>query len=480
MKQYKLLALTLGGALMFGGLAPTTAQADSATDIADLKRMVMEMQKAHDAEIATLKQQINNLQKPAQVVDSQGINVSELKQQVESLQNSQTEMEDSLLDKVDVHVSLSQGYLISDKNDWVTGTHNGSFSYNEFAINAGYQISDKLRAGIQLMSRDFGPLMNNKVYVDWAIADYAWRDEVGIRFGRLKTAHGLYNEARDIDAARISIMLPQGVYIERGRDLTNGLDGMGLYGNFDFGGGGALSYQAAVGKRDFDEDGGTARFLESGGTIDEGGISSMEARYLSYLQLDYSTPLDGLRLMGSYMEGEAVIHGVSSVGGVDGADATLDVSNWHQWIASAEYTWEDLIIAGEFRRSRNYKQEFTFEHALAGTTTLTNTVWTEGWYLSSSYRLNDWFAAEAYYSEQYPDSDDKDGNRFTALGQEDFLAWQKDIAISGRFDINDNWIVKAGVTFSDGLAGGFSSDYPAGSDISQNWILYSFKSTVSF
>lgn len=443
MKQYKYLALTLGCALILGGLAPTMASADQAADIA------------------------------------------ELKQQVASLQANQTSMEESVMDKVDIHVSLSQGYLISDKNDWVTGTHNGSFSYNEFAINASYQISDKLRAGIQLMSRDFGPLMNNKVYLDWAIADYAWRDEVGFRFGRLKTAHGLYNESRDIDAARISIMLPQGIYLERGRDLTNGLDGIGLYGNFDFGAGGALAYQAAVGKRDFDEDGGTARFLESGITMDEGGISSMEARYLSYIQLDYSTPLEGLRLMGSYMEGEAVVEGTSSIGGVAGGDALLDISDWHQWIASTEYTWDNLIIAGEFRRSRNSGQEFTYQTA-GGPATSTSTTWTEGWFISSSYRFCDLFAAEIYYSELYPNSDDKNGKRYTTVtglhpvAQEDYLAWQKDIAISGRFDINDNWIAKVGVTFSDGLAGGFASDYPVAGETSQNWILYSFKTTVSF
>lgn len=473
MKHYKLLALTLGGALMLGGLTPNMAMADTAADIAELQRMVMEMQKSHDAEIRQLKQHINTLKKPAQTVDSQGINVTELKQQVESLQTSQNEMEDSLMDKVDIHVSLSQGYLYSAENDWVTDTHDGSFSYNEFALNVGYQISDKLRAGIQLMSRDFGPLMNNKVYVDYAIADYAWRDDLGLRFGRLKTAYGLHNESRDVDAARISIMLPQGVYVERGRDLLNGLDGFGLYGTFDFGAGGALSYQGAVGKRDFDTDDGTARFLEGSNVLAEGSISSMYANYISFIQLDYATPLEGLRVMGSYLEGEANIDGVHAASGLD---ATLDISDYYEWTASAEYTWENLILTGEFRRTRNHNQKFYVNNNVVDQ----NTRRGEGWYLSSSYRLSDWFAAEVYYSELYSSRDDKDGDRYIALGQDDFLAWQKDIAVTGRFDINDNWIIKTGVTFSDGLAGGFDSDYPVAGDADKNWILYSFKSTVSF
>nr|CBX29531.1 hypothetical protein N47_J05120 [uncultured Desulfobacterium sp.] len=46
------------------------------------------------------------------------------------------------------------------------------------------------------------------------------------------------------------------------------------------------------------------------------------------------------------------------------------------------------------------------------------------------------------YSISYPDKDDKDGDRYKVLGQPDHHAWQKDLALSARFDINSNWIFK--------------------------------------
>ena len=57
----------------------------------------------------------------------------------------------------------------------------------------------------------------------------------------------------------------------------------------------------------------------------------------------------------------------------------------------------------------------------------------EGWFVSTSYRFTDWFAAETYYSELYPNTANKDGVFQVAKGQDD-----------------------------------------------QNWILYQLKTTVSF
>ena len=371
-----------------------------------------------------------------------------------------------------VHASLSQGYLLSDNNDWIADTSDGTFSFNEFALNVSYEVAPKLRAGLQIMSRDFGPLMNNKIYLDWAIVDYSWQNYLGLRFGRLKTPFGLYNESRDIDGSRIAIMLPQGVYPERGRDILNGLDGAGIYGTIDMGMVGSLSYFAAAGGRDIDKEGGTARLIESDGLADLGGIESLTTKNVYSFQLAYDTPLEGLRLVGSYLEGEARIDGSTG-----GAPFFYEVPEWHSWVTSAEYTWNNLILAGEFRRERNHLQRYVIPLADIDQSYTDSG---EGWFISASYRFTDWFAAETYYSELYPNTANKDGAEYVADGRDDFLAWQKDISFTGRFDVNDNWLIKVGVTFSDGLAAGYAADYPIAGIADQNWILYQLKTTVSF
>ena len=73
------------------------------------------------------------------------------------------DMEDTFFSRFEFHVSLSQGYLLSNTNDWIGETNGGTFDFNEFAANVNYNFTDSLRVGFQLMSRDFGPLMDNMV-----------------------------------------------------------------------------------------------------------------------------------------------------------------------------------------------------------------------------------------------------------------------------------------------------------------------------
>lgn len=483
MKQYKLLALTLGGALMLGGLAPTYASADSAADIADLKRMVMEMQKAHDAELNTLKQQINNLQKPAQIVDSQGVNITELKQQVEELQDAQISNEETLMSRIQIHGSLSQGYLKSDNNNWLGETDDGHWNFNEFTLNVSADLTDKLRAGVQFMSRDMGPMVNNELRLDWAVMDYAWKDELGLRAGLLKVPMGMYNESRDIDGARTGVFLPQGFYGEGVREIFSGVKGVGVYGNLDMGRAGSLGYLGVFGDQDLDKEGEIVNTATGIGAIDEGSASKITTDHVAALSLNYDTPLDGWRLNTTYYR--ANIHLDADKTFPDPYDpkpplagttqaVTLDINYMYNWTVGTEYTWNDLILAGEFRRT--YKpQELYIAGNLAKTTTLT----AEGWYLSGTYQFCEWFTGQLSYSEFYPDKDDKGGDRFTdTVGDEEFYAWDKIWSVNGRFDINDYWLFKMGIDFHDGMGTGLNFQNPDGAE--EDWILYQFKTTVNF
>ena len=80
---------------------------------------------------------------------------------------------------------------------------------------------------------------------------------------------------------------------------------------------------------------------------------------------------------------------------------------------------------------------------------------TEGWYLGATYRFTDWFELGAYYSEYYPNRNDKDGSTPDALGRyvdPKSRAWNKDLCLTTRFDINENWVVKLEAHTIDGVA----------------------------
>ena len=147
------------------------------------------------------------------------------------------------LEKIDIHGFANQGYVYSGDNNYLNmNTVKGSYEFNEVAINFSTNITDRLRAGIQLLSRDLGKVGNNMAMLDWAYADYRWRDYLGIRIGKIKTPLALYNEIRDVDALRTFILLPQSVYDENVRDFSFAFQGAALYGNLDLGKLGEMEY----------------------------------------------------------------------------------------------------------------------------------------------------------------------------------------------------------------------------------------------
>ena len=161
---------------------------------------------------------------------------------------------------VDVHGFISQGFLYSDEYNYLAhNSTDGSFEYNEFGINFSKNLTDKLRMGIQFFSRDIGDAGNNKVTVDWAYGDYRFQDWFGLRAGRIKLPLGLYNETRDVDMLRTSIVMPQSIYGDLSRDTMIAANGTGLYGDVNLGAAGNANYQFVVGALTSDYDSGLGK-----------------------------------------------------------------------------------------------------------------------------------------------------------------------------------------------------------------------------
>ena len=86
----------------------------------------------------------------------------------------------------------------------------------------------------------------------------------------------------------------------------------------------------------------------------------------------------------------------------------------------------------------------------------------ERFYLQASYRFSDLFEAATYYSVQY-DPENRNSRGFVNgaqseygpndnIGLNSYSGWTKDLAVSLRFDINYNWLVKLEGHVVDGTA----------------------------
>src|ERR1035437_303325 len=150
---------------------------------------------------------------------------------------------------VEIHGFVSQGFIKTSKenNFPVSNSGQGSFNFNDFGINFSKEITPDLHVGMQLSAFDRGNYGRDKITIDWAYGDYRYRDWLGFRAGKVKIPLGLYNEARDNDALRTFIFLPQQAYYDYERDSLVAILGGAVYGSVPLGEAGTLNYQVEVG-----------------------------------------------------------------------------------------------------------------------------------------------------------------------------------------------------------------------------------------
>jgi len=378
------------------------------------------------------------------------------------------------LSKTDIHGFVSQGFMVSDRNNYYAETENGTFQFNEMGINFSNQISERLRVGVQFFARDLGKIGNNEPAVDWAVADYRWQDWLGLRVGRIKNRYGFYGYTRDADMLRTSIFLPQSVYFESLRESTNSLDGAGIYGYVPVGDSDSIDYQINYGKQVIDTKvGGVDDFVENHIPVD---ILDFESQEVLVINLEWNTRLKGLRLGGTLVltdfEADSLTTSspiFTAYGIPPNMNISFDINDTKVTVLSAQYVWNDLVLDAEYF---GFKGDLTLAEAIS------QKIDGEGYYASISYRFTDWFEAGAYYSEAYFDKSDKEGKGYEMMGKPNFLAWQKEFVLSTRFDIGENWTLKAEGHFINGAEMMFLADNPDGLD--ENSFMFAMKATFSF
>jgi len=432
-------------------------------------------------------------------------------------------MEFDDLGGIDVHGFISQGYLKSSDNNFFADTEEGTTQFNEMGINFSADVTEKLRLGVQFFARDMGDIGNNEVRLDWAIADYRWRDWFGIRAGNMKWVNGLYNESRDVDILRTSIFMPQGVYNEAWRETSANLQGAGLYGDIPMSVVGSLSYDAQYGSMNMAPDQGPAKLLKDQITENFPGevdLTDVNVDYTYTGALKWNTPLDGLVIGGStfgyYFEANAsttisptllaLLDPTNAAGLVSLSTAfnTLGIGfqsfptkfevEGKNITGSVEFTWRNLVLAAEYSQ---ITYNISISNDLLGVlnpaaypngTSKIPEFDSIGYYGSASYRFTYWFEIGAYYSEYYRNDDDRDGKKRVSPdkfpSEPEHRAWLKDACLTTRFDINENWVFKLEGHMMNGTAVILGADNPPPTDgtlqYEEDWYLGAAKITYSF
>jgi hypothetical protein len=377
---------------------------------------------------------------------------------------------------LDVHGFVSQGAFLSTGNNYLGHSVRGSVELFEAGINFSTEPIEKLRVGLQLFTRDVGPIGNYTMGLDWAYLDYRVNPSFGVRAGRIKLPFGLWNEVADIDSARLPILLPQGIYPILSRDFLVAQTGFSLYGSPSLGRAGELDYQLFFGTLFI-----RASDLSSGSSQ----ITNIDTKAVAGGQLMWRPPVEGLRLGGSVLYGNlafdvtldpattaAFIAAGLAPAGFDGV-VTLGIDPAWLSVGSIEYLTGPWSLTAEYSRWDQHATS-SIPALIAPGTADTDS---ERFYGMAAYRFGDHLEAGAYYSVKSLDVHDRDGSG-PAYATNRNRAFQRDLAATVRWDVNDAWLWKLEGHFMDGFAD--LSEQDENSSPTEYWGLFLVKTTVSF
>jgi len=340
---------------------------------------------------------------------------------------------------IQFHGYATQGFLYTTNNNILTtNSSDGSAAWTEAVVNVSAQPSAKLRVSVQARYFLLGNY-GNTITLDYAMADYKVNDRFGVRFGKVKTPTGLFNEVQDIDPSYMWSLLPQSIYPISSRNSILAHYGGVVYGSLPLGEKlGKLEYRGWGGEESIGTNDGYLLSEREQGIVFPNGLSAVI--YGSTLR--WRAPLPGLLVGVTYgheNKGNDAINATIPGYGSFSGTGTIGATNHMQYFTS--YEKSKLMVAGEYS-----KEPVVASFQVPGVFGQTTPIDYRGWYGMASYKLTDKLSAGLYNSQFF--------DHKAALGA---ARYQKDWALSGRYDFNQFLYAKAEQHFLDGTALGYDA-----------------------
>ncbi|MEO8098489.1 MAG: hypothetical protein ABI811_12375 [Acidobacteriota bacterium] len=342
---------------------------------------------------------------------------------------------------VQIHGFFSQGYAISDHNNYLTmDTSRGTAQMTDGGLNLTWRVNNKLRVGVQAYDRYIGELGKGRVSLDWAQVDYRLRDWLGFRAGKVKTALGLFTDSQDEEFLYPWALLPQSVYPLDLREIAYAHIGFDLYGVIGLRRFGSVSYTAYGGKVPADSRSGLVYGLEDSGFSNvtySGRTTGYDARW--------STPVKGLTAGLSQSFGQRDYSGE-----IDGA-ATKATAKTYMSRQTALYL---EFVRGRWRVDGEYRAWKSLTRAWGVPTRLQQSGQVSpSWFTALSFRITPRIEVGAYRS-QYRYSP---VFHAVSLPTGDGANYVDDTTVTIRFDPARYWNIKLEGHFIDGFGNALSA-----------------------
>ena len=338
---------------------------------------------------------------------------------------------------VQLHGYVTQGFLYTTQNNvFTTKSSDGSPAWTDAVVNLSAQPAAKLRASIQARYFFLGNY-GNSVTIDYALGDYKINDRFGVRFGKVKTPWGLFNESQDVDSAYLWALLPESIYPIDSRSSY-----LAHYGGVVYGSTssikklGKLEYRAWAGEGIYYAgDGYFGPQAEAGFNLPNNIKGPLYGG-----ALHWKTPLPGLMIGASALKDTTWTAAYTANRGATTGTESLLANTQPNYFA--KYEKNKIMTAFEYERSWG-NQLAQFPGILASY--LRND--DRGWYAMASYKVTSKVTAGLY--------DSQNSDHQALLGpQRHYNEW----VFSGRYDFSQFVYVKAEEHLIRGTGLAFDAD----------------------
>lgn len=291
-------------------------------------------------------------------------------------------------DQVEVHGYGSQDYVQTSDNSYLGADSKGSWDNNFLGIVGAYSLNDKSKLWAQLETSN-----NEGTNFTWFFVDYQLSDSVSLHAGRVKFPSGLYNETIDAKFLQLSSIEP--VIYQSGADMVHdAYTGIGV------------DYDHALGK------GRILMQAYGGQNYDPENDPALHDRAMFGARVTYTTPIDGLRFMVSYNNGQVELVGTGST-----------VNEWRV-IGSVDYKSDGWDVKSEYAK-----------HGFIGPDT-------NAWYVQAGKTLADKWTPFARYESANLDPSQGDSDSYT----------EKTIVAGLGYQLLGNAVVRFEAHFNKGYA----------------------------
>jgi hypothetical protein len=341
-----------------------------------------------------------------------------------------------------VHGFVTQGYVVSEGNNFFGDSTHGSHDYYELGVNGALQVSPDLLVSAQAYLREAGATDVGRVRLDYGLVDYRLLHRAdanaGVRLGRVKNPLGFFNDTRDTVFTRPGIVMPMSVYQDNAgqRSIVFSSDGLQLYGDLSEGLHEVSLTGTAALSRDLTEN--EERLIV---TL---GATPFNLRFREFWNVRVLDEVDGgrWRFALSHAQGSLIL-AAEDASGIAG-DFFLNIE-----VLSVAYNAAAYSLTAEYALVGNDNVV-----TINGTPALVEEIKAEGAYLQADYRLTPRWSLMARYDAFFRDRNDRNGRGFAAAnpGADRHTRFAHDFAVGASWKPDMHWGVWVEYHAIDGTA----------------------------